>query len=501
MGKQLRLLIVEDSEDDAILIVQELRRGGYDVTFLRVDSPESMTGALENQSWDLILSDHRMPHFDSLAALEIAQHQDSNLPFIIVSGTIGEEEAVGAMRAGAHDYLMKNNLVRLIPAVARELLEAEDRRARYLAEEALRKSEERSQLSIEKMPFAFIIWDTEWRVIEWNNEAENIFGYTKAEVEGKSILDYIVPQEARPMVAELMSDLRDGQSVDFSEPNNNIRKDGKLISCKWRNTPLRNDNGDIFAVLSMAEDITEHKRAEEALRYSQAKLVALSRQLVTAQETERYNIARELHDEIGQEITAVSILLGKLQDSNADRALGEDLHQLVDMVNRALENIRNLSHELHPTILDDLGLVPALRWLFKRQAKIGGFRATIDDTSLSTPLAPNLKIVCFRILQEALTNIMKYAQATMVEVTLLETGAELHITIQDDGIGFDVDSAMEKATSGESMGLLSMEERASSIGGKLVITSELSRGTLIAGQFPLDGIVENERRVSSDNVV
>jgi PAS domain S-box-containing protein len=133
----LRVLIVEDSEDDAILVVHELQRGGYDLTFERVDTAIDMKTALEQQAWDVVIADYKMPQFDGLAALKLFQEQGLDLPFILVSGTIGEEIAVGAMKAGAHDYVMKDNLTRLLPAVERELREAQVRRERKQAERQL----------------------------------------------------------------------------------------------------------------------------------------------------------------------------------------------------------------------------------------------------------------------------------------------------------------------------------------------------------------------------
>ena len=135
----LRVLIVEDSEDDAELLLRELRRGGYDPNFQRVDTAADMQAALDRQTWDLVLTDHNMPSFSSLGALTIMQNRGLDLPIIIVSGTIGEDAAVAAMKAGAHDFVMKGNLARLIPAVERELREAEARRARRDAEQEERR--------------------------------------------------------------------------------------------------------------------------------------------------------------------------------------------------------------------------------------------------------------------------------------------------------------------------------------------------------------------------
>jgi two-component system, cell cycle sensor histidine kinase and response regulator CckA len=134
MATPLRLLMIEDSEDDADLLIRELRRGGFNVTYQRVETSEALIAALTNQKWDLVISDHSMPHFSGIAALEILTSTGSDLPFIFVSGTIGEETAVAALKKGAQDYLMKSNLKRLVPAVQRTLREKEERRERQQLE-------------------------------------------------------------------------------------------------------------------------------------------------------------------------------------------------------------------------------------------------------------------------------------------------------------------------------------------------------------------------------
>src|ERR687894_3058859 len=144
MSMPLKVLLVEDSEDDALLLVRMLRRGGYDPAWERVDTPAAMEAALDGGSWDLIISDHSMPAFSSSAALGLLRRKGFvDLPFIIVSGHIGEDAAVAAMKAGAHDYLMKDNLARLNSAIERELREAEVRRERRRAEEERRRAEEK----------------------------------------------------------------------------------------------------------------------------------------------------------------------------------------------------------------------------------------------------------------------------------------------------------------------------------------------------------------------
>ncbi|MBI3596223.1 MAG: EAL domain-containing protein [Nitrospirae bacterium] len=137
MSIPIRVLIVEDSEDDAMLLVQELRREGYDPTYERVDTPEAMTAALDRQTWEIVFCDYTMPHYSGTSALKLLRARDPDIPFIFVSGTIGEDAAVEAMKNGANDYIMKDNLKRLIPAIKRELREAEMRRSHALAEETI----------------------------------------------------------------------------------------------------------------------------------------------------------------------------------------------------------------------------------------------------------------------------------------------------------------------------------------------------------------------------
>jgi signal transduction histidine kinase len=142
----LRVLIVEDAEDDALLLVRELRRGGYAVVFERVETEEQMTAALDRQPWDLVLADYALPRFSGPRALALVKGRGLDLPFIIVSGTIGEETAVAAMKAGAHDYLMKGHLARLVPAIQREVGDAEERRQRIAMEQVARRAEKLAAL-------------------------------------------------------------------------------------------------------------------------------------------------------------------------------------------------------------------------------------------------------------------------------------------------------------------------------------------------------------------
>src|SRR3989441_1635098 len=184
--KPIRVLIIEDSEFDARILVSTLRQAGYDPTFQRVDTASAMKEALGTRTWEVVLSDYNMPEFSAPAALKILQDSGLDLPFIIISGGIGEDVAVAAMKAGAHDYLMKGNLARLAPAVERELREAATRAARRQAEEALRESEQRYRLLWENSTDAVVLMDVASVICFGNPAVEEIFGYNSNDLVGQN---------------------------------------------------------------------------------------------------------------------------------------------------------------------------------------------------------------------------------------------------------------------------------------------------------------------------
>src|ERR687895_2474285 len=205
MGMPLKVLLVEDSEDDALLLVRMLRRGGYDPAWERVDTAVAMEAALDGRRWDLIISDHSMPAFSSLAALDLLRAKGFvDLPFIIVSGRIGEDAAVSAMKAGAHDYIMKDNLARLNSAIERELREAEVRRRRREAEAALRDSETRFRLMIEQSPLSIQIFSPDGRTLRVNHAWENLWGVTLDRIPHYNVLQdpQLVAKGLMPYIEE-----------------------------------------------------------------------------------------------------------------------------------------------------------------------------------------------------------------------------------------------------------------------------------------------------------
>jgi len=348
---------LEDDPTDAALVQSTLKAGGVTCATTRVQNRADFVAALERDGIDLILSDFSLPAFDGFASLKIARARCPDIPFILVSGTLGEELAIDSLKRGATDYVLKERLSRLVPAVHRAMQEVKERVERKLAE----------------------------------------------------------------------------------------------------------------------------KKREEYSR----KLQVLSRRLVEAQETERRHLARELHDEIGQALTVAQLNLQALLQSPRTKTLLPRLKESLEVVERVLEQVHDISLNLRPSILDDLGLEPALRWLTNRQAALVGLQAKFHADALEQRLDPVIETECFRVAQGALTNVLRHAQAKTVSVELRKENGQLHLRVRDDGIGFDVAALREKAVLGASLGLLSMEERASLAGGGLECTSAPKLGTEVHAWFPL----------------
>jgi len=259
-------------------------------------------------------------------------------------------------------------------------------------------------------------------------------------------------------------------------------------------------------------DITKRRQAEAKRNEYSRKLQELSRRLVEAQETERRNIARELHDEIGQALTVVQLNLQAMAQSTAvgdgleskepgsaspspsgegrgegDRGRGSQgrISDSLNVVERILEQVHDISLDLRPSILDDLGLEPALRWYTDRQAGLVGLKVAFHADSLEQRLDPVIETECFRVAQEALTNVVRHAHAKEIAVELRKGDEQLHLRVRDNGIGFEVGAVREKAVRGASLGLLSMEERAALAGVGLEFTSVLGQGTEVHAWFPL----------------
>ncbi|TAK09280.1 MAG: response regulator [Candidatus Manganitrophaceae bacterium] len=361
MKKSLRVLIVEDSEDDTALVLETLKERGYNPVYKRVEIPEEMIDALRQSPWDVVVSDYTMPRFNALAAMRLIKEAGLDIPFIIVTGSIGEEIAVRAMKAGAHDYMMKDNLSRLSPAIEREMQEAVRRR--------------------------------------------------------------------------------------------------------------------------------EHRQADDELKNSRQQLRDLAARLNSIREKERAWISREIHDELGQLFTSIKYELSLLRKrivkqeghSEAKTDIEERLKTTSDMVDTAIKTVQKIATELRPGILDDLGLMAAIEWQASEFQQRTGIACRLHTDLQIVQLDHEQATAVFRIFQEVLTNIVRHAGATRVEIRIKEKAGRLYVDIKDNGRGITA----EERFNPKSLGLLGMRERVLLLNGEIRISGASKKGTHVHLKIPL----------------
>jgi two-component system sensor histidine kinase UhpB len=467
MTRKLSVLIIEDNQKDAELSVNHLRKAGYDISYLCVDTADGMKTALINQKWDLILSDYSMPEFDVPSALAIYHESGADIPFIILSGAIGEEKAVEIIKAGAHDYLLKDNMTRFASVVERELREAIVRRDLIKANAALKTSEEKYRSYVEYAPDGVFVADENGKYLEVNRAATLITGYTENELLGMSLSD-LLPPDNLAWGLDHFNSLRDNGFANGEGIF--VHKDGTQRWWSVDTVILTNTRCLVFT-----KDITERKKFELEVIKANEQLELLNQYLVDAREDERALISRDLHDELGQALTALKLDLNWVRGNIRDVSnSSEKLNKMIEMTNEIIKKVQRISSELRPGLLDDLGLSSTIEWYCGEFEERTGIKCilAVEDLLLADP---KNDLALFRILQEALTNVIRHSRASCVNIELHYSEQVITMIIDDNGIGMP----FGKIESSNSLGLIGMRERARQCGGKVEFVTNEGNGTKI----------------------
>ena len=611
MERLLRILILEDMASDAELMIYELRQAGMSFSHRRVTDREHFLLALQEDEPDLILSDFHLPSFDGLEALALAQATRPEVPFIFVSGAMGEEVAIDSLKRGATDYVLKDRLARLAPAVRRALREAEEHQERLQAEIALRDSEQRYRILLKNIPAVVYkgYWDCSVDFVD--EKVEELTGHPKIAFDSRELrwTDLLIPADrehfqetflrgwrgSRSFIREYRIRRKDGETIwiqdrgqifctpngwvdyisgvffditarrqaeealhvasayarslieasldplvtispagkimdvneatekvtgvarpdligtDFSdyftEPgkaregyqlvfSQGMVRDyplairhasGQVTDVLYNATVYRNESGEVQGVFAAARDITARKRMEEALRESEQRLRFLASQLMSAQEREGKRISMELHDELGQSLAVL-----KLQIRAIERRLREDqqdlrksCRELLQYLDEVIDNIRRLSRDLTPAVLEDLGLQSALKYLIDGVSKYYTVTHSFEVEKLDQLFPSDAQIIIYRIFQECLTNISKHAGASEVSIGVREENGHIAIVLEDNGSGFDLVQVSARRANDRGMGLAALDERCRMLGGSLEIRTQPGHGTRITCVIPL----------------
>lgn len=376
--RPLRVLLVEDSQLDAELLARALEKGGFALTWVRVDTADAMDESLRQHPWDLILCDHAMPRFSAPGALELLKRHNMDVPFIIVSGYIEEETAVAAMKAGAHDYIMKDRLARLVPAVERELRDAETRRARAKSEEELRRTHEQLEERVER------------------------------------------------------------RTADLKAAN-----------------------------LKLENVIEERTRLEN--------------ELLEIAENERRRIGFDLHDDLGQKLTGMALMMKGLERRLANEAHScvEDAAKIHALMQEVIQHTHNLARQFSSLDVKGDDLASVLKGLAANVKRLFEIQCTLTVKGKPPTLPHNTTLQFYKIAQEAVSNAIKHGKASQVSIGLGCEDDRLVLTIKNDGLPFSPPSANSTR-----MGLRIMHYRANTIGAQLDIRPLAKAGTLVTCTLP-----------------
>ena len=346
---------------------------------------------------------------------------------------------------------------------------------RKQVEDELLESHAFIQQIITSAPQGIVVYDKNLRYRVWNPYMEWLTGLAEKDVLGHQPLEFF------PFLREHGVDVvhhraLKGETLESEPIRYQLGPDREgWSSGVW--SPLRDSHREIIGALGFVRDITEHVNAQERLQM-------LSRRLLTAQEQERRKLAIELHDEIGQVLTAVTLNLQSLHKDATPKGR-EQVEECVRIVQHAIQQVRDMSINLRPSLLDDLGLKPALRWYLDQQLQRAPFEIELKCELTKGQVPSDIETACFRIVQESITNILRHANAKKVLVMLELQQNTLSLEICDDGIGFDVAASRERAIQGLSCGILGMQERAEFLGGTLNVESATGGGTRLRVIFPL----------------
>jgi two-component system sensor histidine kinase DegS len=345
-------------------------------------------------------------------------------------------------------------------------------------ERALEESERSYRELFEVAPDAIWVHDLQGNILKANKATEKLTGFSAQELAGVNV-KALLSEEGLRLAKEVRRRLVKGEAVAQPYEQHLVRKDGTEATLRLTTSPIFGD-GQLVAFQNIARDITEEKRMRENLRF-------YLQEIARAQEEERKRIARELHDSTAQTLIA---LLHQLENLMGDRAKlpvreAKALWGFYEQIRDVLGEVRRFSRDLRPSILDDLGLLPALEWVTGELQKEYGVEAAFKVLGSQRRFSPEAELILFRIVQEALRNIAKHAQASKAEVKVKFEKQKVRVTISDDGVGFQLPESLGELLHSGKLGLAGMQERVQLLGGNLKLKSKEGKGTTIVATAPI----------------
>lgn len=482
MSGHVRVLYVDDYPMDRALVRDALVKESQGFELVEAASRQEFESLLGQGDYDVVLSDFNILGFEGLQVIAAVHLVSPDLPVIIVTGTGSEEIAVQALKNGASDYVIKSpHHIQHLPFTIQSVLEARRLQADRERQRAELQDAYRFVTSIvETSPAALVVLNSQARIALWNKAAERTFGWELSEIGGREVS--FVPEDRHAAFADLLRKVARGERF-LDQESSARRKDGRSIDILFSAVPLLCGDDAPAGVLIAITDISQRKEAERQLAASESRLHDLTQHLNEVSEREKAHLSRELHDHLGQHLTAMKL---GIQQAGAElvshgREWTQRMGTLVDLADEAIEMVRETCMDLRPASLDRFGLDAALRDEATRIEEVGGIKVGIDCAvparSIDKDLASNL----FRVVQESLTNVLRHAQATEARVVLRQRNDCLELTICDDGVGIQAENVAGR----RSLGLVGMQERVRACGGMFDIGPGPEGGTQVRVHIPL----------------
>ena len=396
MAEPLRILILEDDPIDADIIKWALKEN-FNCTFDVAINKEAYRMALDQFHPDLVLADHALPRFNAKEALEMVLERSLDIPFILVTGTVSEEFAANIIRLGADDYILKDRLARLPAAINVAL---HNKRS----EAAIKHSEEIRRLILNAALDAIICIDTGGVITVWNSQAENMFGWQEKEIIGKQLTETIIPEhyrDAHNKGFSLYLKTGEGPVLHRVIEITALHHSGKEFPIELAIVPVKKSGDEFFC--AFIRDITLRKKNDEKLQNSYEEIRRLASHLQDVREEERLIISREIHDQLGQQLTVMKMdinWLKKRLELATNEAAQEKLEELNSMVDETIKTVQKIAADLRPSLLDDLGLGAAIEWHLNEFEKRTGVAVQYNDLNEEVSLSIASKTGLFRIIQE-----------------------------------------------------------------------------------------------------
>jgi len=478
---KFKILIVEDDALVAQDIKQILQNSRHSVTSVATSGQEALIKA-KKDSPDLVLMDIVLK--GKINGIETAHkiHAHFDIPVIYITAYSGKDTLEQAKLTHPYGYLIK-------PIDEKELLIAiEIALNKYWekknVERTLSESESKYRQLIEKINESIILLDEKGIISFVNDNFLKMNGYSQTEVFGHSILEFL-ERESLEKYRKQISFKKDDNHYEFELVWR--KKNGQNVITKASLELIYDDEADFKGSLMVLTDITKRRQVEKELVRSQWELRRLSQHLQNIREKEGKRIAREIHDELGQALTALKMdifYLSKkfLNNHKNKRLFTEKTKSMLELIDETICTVQKISAELRPRLLDDLGLVPAIEWYIKDFQERTKIECKSDLDFNSVKLDPDCSTAIFRIFQEALTNIARHAEATKVNISLKRINSKLEIQISDNGKGIREDDIY----SPNSLGLIGMRERIRPFNGELKLYTPEDGGTTLSVSFPIN---------------